>query len=308
MKIIVCVKQVPDSDEVKIDPGTGTLRRSEVPGVLNPADAAAVQSAIELAGELRSCGREVSVTALTMGPPPASAVLRESMACGADDGVLLCDGLFAGADTWATSLTLAAAVRKLGGADLILTGRQSTDGETGHIGPQMAEHLDYCQVSGVETVRLAGPRGSAGSADSKGPADPAGSEGLADSAGRIEVVRRMDGREERLSVQLPAVLSMAENRIPAGGLPIGAICDAYEKNLIVWDAGALGLSGEETGLSGSRTVVMRTFLPEAAEKGERLTGSCMQMAEQLRERLEERHLLQRAGHGTTWQPNRERQG
>lgn len=290
MKIIVCVKQVPDSDEVKIDSGTGTLRRSEVPGVLNPADAAAVQSAIELAGELRSSGREVSVTALTMGPPPASAVLRESMACGADDGVLLCDRLFAGADTWATSLTLAAAVRKLGGADLILTGRQSTDGETGHIGPQMAEHLDYCQVSGVETVRLAGPRGSA------------------DSAGRIEVVRRMDGREERLSVQLPAVLSMAENRIPAGGLPISAICDAYEKNLIVWDAGALGLSGKETGLSGSRTVVMRTFLPEAAEKGERLTGSCMQMAEQLRERLEERHLLQRAGHGTTWQPNRERQG
>lgn len=287
MKIIVCVKQVPDSDEVKIDSKTGTLRRSEVPGVLNPADAAAVQSAIELAGELRSCGREVSVTALTMGPPPASAVLRESMACGADDGVLLCDRLFAGADTWATSLTLAAAVRKLGGADLILTGRQSTDGETGHIGPQMAEHLDYCQVSGVETVRLAGP---------------------VDSAGRIEVVRRMDGREERLSVQLPAVLSMAENRIPAGGLPIGAICDAYEKNLIVWDAGALGLSGEETGLSGSRTVVMRTFLPEAAEKGERLTGSCMQMAEQLRERLEERHLLQRAGHGTIWQPNRERQG
>lgn len=281
MKIIVCVKQVPDSDEVKIDPGTGTLRRSEVPGVLNPADAAAVQSAIELAGELRSCGREVSVTALTMGPPPASAVLRESMACGADDGVLLCDRLFAGADTWATSLTLAAAVRKLGGADLILTGRQSTDGETGHIGPQMAEHLDYCQVSGVETVRL---------------------------AGRIEVVRRMDGREERLSVQLPAVLSMAENRTPSGGLPVGAICDAYEKNMTVWDAGALGLSGEQTGLSGSRTVVMRTFLPEAAEKGERLTGSCMQMAEQLRERLEERHLLQRAGHGTTWQPNRERQG
>ena len=156
MKIAVCIKQVPDTDDVKIDRKTGTLKRSEVSGILNPEDMSAVRMAAALRREMENKGEKSSLTAITMGPPAASEVLREAMACGADEGILLCDRAFAGGDTFATSLVLAEAVKKAGGFSVIFTGRQTTDGETGHVGPQLAEHLGIGQLTLVRRVNWNG--------------------------------------------------------------------------------------------------------------------------------------------------------
>ena len=264
MKLAVCVKQVPASDDVKIDEKTGTLRRSDVPGVMNPADYGALLMAVDLKRQLRECGIEASLTAVTMGPADASLVLREAMACGADDGILLCDRSFAGADTWATSLVLASAIEKEGGFSVIFTGKQSTDGETGHIGPQIAEHLGAAQLTCTEQIWW--------------------KDGL-------EAERVFDGIRERIAVELPAVLGTAAGAGKPFSLPIGAICDACERPIRVWNREDLGLDASETGLAGSRTWVRRTFLPEGGMKGVMLTGSVDEMAERLLDELENRHLV-----------------
>lgn len=264
MKLAVCVKQVPASDDVKIDEKTGTLRRSEVPGVMNPADYSALWMAVNLKKQLMDCGIEAGLTAVTMGPAGSSMVLREAMACGADDGILLCDRSFAGADTWATSLVLASALKKEGGFSVIFTGKQSTDGETGHIGPQIAEHLGAAQLTCTEQVWW---------------------------TGGLEAERVFDGIRERIGVELPAVLSAAAGEIKPFNLPIGAICDACERPIRIWNREDLGLSASETGLTGSKTWVRRTFLPESGMKGVLLTGSTDEMAERLLEELKEHHLL-----------------
>ena len=134
MNIVVCIKQVPDTTEVKIDPKTGTLMREGVPSIVNPDDKHAVEEALRL--------REAAggkVTAISMGPPQADDALREVSAMGADEVILLCDRAFAGADTLATSYALATCIKKLGKYDLVLCGREAIDGDTAQIGPQMAE-------------------------------------------------------------------------------------------------------------------------------------------------------------------------
>ena len=144
MKIVVCIKQVPDTNEVKLDPVTNTLIRDGVPSIINPDDKAGVEAALrlkELAGG--------TVTILSMGPAQAEEAIREALAMGADEGILLSDRAFGGADTWATSSTLAAALKKLE-YDVIITGRQAIDGDTAQVGPQIAEHLGIPQISYVK--------------------------------------------------------------------------------------------------------------------------------------------------------------
>jgi len=152
MKIIVCVKQVPDTNEVKIDPVKGTLIREGVPSILNPDDANALEAALQL----KDANPDTKVTVVTMGPPQAKIMLRECLAMGADEAVLLSDRAFAGADTWATSNTLAHAIRKLGGADILFAGRQAIDGDTAQVGPQIATRLNLPQVTYVQDVQLQG--------------------------------------------------------------------------------------------------------------------------------------------------------
>ena len=148
MNIIVCIKQVPDTTEIKLDPVKGTLIREGVPSIMNPDD----KGGLELALRLKDL-HGATVTVITMGPPQSEAILREAFAMGADKAVLLSDRKFSGADTWATSYTLSAALRKLD-YDLIITGRQAIDGDTAQVGPQIAEQLDLPQVSYVESVSL----------------------------------------------------------------------------------------------------------------------------------------------------------
>ena len=141
MKIIVCIKQVPNTTEIKIDPVTNTLKRDGVPSIINPDDKTAVEAALQLK---EKCG--ATVTVITMGPAQAETALREALAMGADEAFLITDRAFAGSDTLATSTIIAAAIRKLG-ADVVFCGRQAIDGDTAQVGPQIAEHLDIPQIT-----------------------------------------------------------------------------------------------------------------------------------------------------------------
>ena len=149
MRIIVCVKQVPDTTEVRIDPETNTLIREGVASILNPYDQFALEEGVRLRDSLRGG----TITVLSMGPPQARSALMKCLALGADDAILLSDRVFAGADTWATSYTLGEAIRKLE-FDLIICGREAIDGDTAHIGPQIAEHLNVPQITYVKKVNL----------------------------------------------------------------------------------------------------------------------------------------------------------
>lgn len=264
MKIAVCVKQVPGTDEVRIDKNTGSLMRNEVPGILNRGDIGALLMAAELAKKIKESGEKVSITCITMGPPGAEAALRESIAYGADEGALLCDPAFAGADTWATSLVLAAAVKKLGGVFLTFTGKQSSDGETGHIGPQLADHLSMPWLTMVRSV--------------KWDKD-------------LKAERIMDGVCDQLSIELPAVVSVIEQPEEPETLSVGSICEAYEKSVIHWNQTDLKLDKEQTGLAGSLTEVRRTFLSAQSLKGEMLPEEPEEAARVLIKRLQGRHML-----------------
>ena len=154
MKIIVCVKQVPDTTEIKINPETGTLIRDGVPSILNPDDANALEQALEV----KDSQPDTEVVVVTMGPPQAKEMLRECLAMGADDAVLLSDRALGGSDTWATSNAVAAGIRTVGEFDLIFAGRQAIDGDTAQVGPQLAEKLGLPQVSYVEEFEIADDR------------------------------------------------------------------------------------------------------------------------------------------------------
>ena len=177
MKIIVLMKQVPNTNEVKIDPKTGTLIREGVPSIINPDDKNALEEALKIKEE-----KGGSVTVLTMGPPQADFALREALAMGADEAILLTDRVFAGADTWATSLALAKAIQKIGEYDLIFAGRQAIDGDTAQVGPEIAEHLGLPQVTYVRKV-------------------------VSLEGNKVVVERALEDGYEVIECQLPAVLT-----------------------------------------------------------------------------------------------------
>src|SRR3712207_398582 len=152
MNIVVCLKQVPDTNEVKIDPVKGTLIREGVPSIINPDDKNALEEALILKEQ-----QGAKVTVVSMGPPQAETALREALAMGADEAVLISDRAFAGADTLATSIALAAAIKKLE-YDVVFAGRQAIDGDTAQVGPEIAEHLGIPQVTYVEKVDVEGDK------------------------------------------------------------------------------------------------------------------------------------------------------
>ena len=154
MKIIVCVKQVPDTTEVRIDKETNTLIREGVPSILNPDDANALEQALAF----KDANEDVHITVVSMGPPQADVMLRECLAMGADEAVLLSDRAFGGSDTWATSNAIAAGIRAIGDYDLILAGRQAIDGDTAQVGPQISEKLGIPQVTYVEGLEVDGKK------------------------------------------------------------------------------------------------------------------------------------------------------
>lgn len=261
MKIIVCVKQVPDSDKVTIDRATNRLNRAGVPAVVNPFD----ENALEVALKLKDANPGSTVTILTMGPPQAEAAVREALARGADDGVLVCGREFGGADTWATGYTLALAVKKLGGADIVLFGKQATDGDTAQVGPGVAQALGLPVLTSVRSVEV-----------------------LSDKT--FKVVRTTEDGYEEWEIDRPCAVTVVKE---AGELRIGSLKSkmrAKKAEIPVWGMEDLQPDPEKIGLKGSPTRVAKVFAPPVKSNREILSGTPAEQAAALIARLEARHL------------------
>jgi len=237
MRVVVCVKQVPEITEVKIDPVTHTLVREGVPSILNPFDEFAVEEALRIR---EKHGGEVTV--VTMGPPQAREALVKCLAMGADRAILLTDRAFAGADTWATAYTLSLAIRQLD-YDIILCGKQAIDGDTAQVGPELGENLGIPQIAFVKKVEV-------------------------DEKARKVIAHREteDGYEVvecRLPVLLTAIKGLNEPRLPS----LMGIMSASKKEIRTMTATDLGVNLEELGLKGSLTEVVQVFAPQPRQKG-----------------------------------------
>ncbi len=261
MKILVCVKQVPDTNEVKIDPVKGTLIRDGVPSILNPDDANALEAALML----KDKDPDVEIAVLTMGPPQAGYMLRECLAMGADEAYLLSDRAFGGADTCATSTTIAAGIRKVEGVDVIFAGRQAIDGDTAQVGPQVAQRLGIPVVTYVQSIRM--------------------------DEDKVTVQRQMEDGYEVIEVKLPCLLTCVKELNEPRYMSVGGIVDAYQKDITVWNHMDVELDPADCGLNASPTQVFRSFTPPQKGKGEMLSGTVQEMAEALVGKLAEKHLV-----------------
>ena len=261
MKIVVCVKQVPDTKGgVKFKPD-GTLDRAAMKSIMNPDDKAGLEAALRIKDEI---GAEVTV--VTMGLPKAEEVLREAYAMGADKGVLVTDRRLAGADTWATSQTIAAAIRNLE-YDLIITGRQAIDGDTAQVGPQISEHLDIPVISYAEELKIEGEY--------------------------VIVKRQYDDRYHMLKAKMPCLITaLSELNEPRYMTP-GGIFDAFDKEITVWDRDALTtLDDSNMGLKGSPTQIAKASDKVAKGAGEKVAPeSAADAAKLIVEKLTEKHVI-----------------
>lgn len=263
MKILVCVKQVPDTKEVKIDPVKGTLIREGVPSILNPDDANALEAALDL----KDKNPDAEVHVISMGPPQALYMLRECLAMGADKAYLLSDRAFGGADTCATSTTIAAGARKIGDIDIIFAGRQAIDGDTAQVGPQLARRLELPVVTYVKKVDFY------------------------EEEKYAVVERQLESGYEVVKVQTPCVLTAVKELNEPRYMTVQGIVEAYEADIPVWNHEDVALAPEECGLTASHTQVFRSFTPEPKGRGEMLTGTVPEMAGKLVGALREKHLI-----------------
>lgn len=241
MKFLVCIKQVPDTTEIRIDPKTNTLIRTGVPSIVNPFDAYALDAALRMKEE--SGG---TVTVISMGPPQAEEILRSALAKGADEAYLVTDRAFGGSDTLATSCILAAAARKVGPFDLIFCGKQAIDGDTGQVGPELAEHLDFAQATCVREAHILN--------------------------GKLNVLRQREGCEEHLEVQLPAVVTILKKEGHPGFETLRGRYAANRREIPQLGQAELQVEASRIGLTGSPTRVRRTFTPERHADCVQLSG------------------------------------
>ncbi|MGD8564674.1 MAG: electron transfer flavoprotein subunit beta/FixA family protein [Desulfarculaceae bacterium] len=243
MKIIVCIKQVPDTASVRLDPKTHTLKREGVESIINPFDLFALEAALRLREQMGGV-----IIALSMGPPQAEAALKEAIGFGVDEGLLLSDRAFAGSDTWATTAALAAGVRHLGGADVIICGKQAIDGDTAQVGPGLAQRLGLPQVAFVKAFREA-------------------------AEDQLVVERQMDDGFDVVRLPLPGVITVVreigEPRPPS----LKGKMRAKKYQVPTVTASELGLSEDEVGLAGSYTQVEKVFAPQVAGQREMIEGT-----------------------------------
>lgn len=257
MNIIVCIKQVPDTTDIKIDPETNTLIREGVESIINPFDLYTIEEAIRLKEQYGG-----KITAISMGPPQVEKALREAVAIGIDEILLLTDRKFAGADTWATSLTLSEAVKKLGNYDLILFGQQAIDGDTAQVGPGVATHLGIPQTAFVKKI-----------------------ESIENN--KIIVQRLMEDGYDRIEMTLPAAITVVKEinipRLPS----LRGKRNAKQTELKTWNADDLQLDEDSIGLNGSPTQVIKIFSPEIKKDGEKYELPPEELVEILYNKLKE---------------------
>ena len=242
MNIVVCIKQVPESTEVRVDPETKALVREGVASIVNPVDENALEAALQL--------REAhggKVTVITMGPPQAEEALRHALAMGADEAILLTDAAFRGSDTLATSYTLAQAVRKLGEVDLILCGKQAIDGDTGQVGPGLAERLGAPQVTFAIEIEV--------------------------RDGKLRGRRVLDDFFEVIEVPLPAVVTVVKQINEARRPAMRNVLKAKRAEITKWSLADLEADATQTGFDGSPTQVIEVWPPERRSGGKTLQGS-----------------------------------
>lgn len=253
LNIAVCIKQVPDTTDVRIDPKTNTLIREGVESIMNPFDKYALEEGVRLKEEY-----EGKVTVITMGPPQAESILREAISVGADEAVLLSDRAFAGSDTWATSYTLANGIKSLGNFDIIICGKQAADGDTAQVGPGIAVHLNIPQITYVRKVDKI--------------------EGKA-----IHLERLIEEGFEIIEANLPCLLTVVkeinEPRIPS----LKGMMKAKKAEIKTLTASDLDVKAEYLGLDGSPTQVVKIFSPSQREKGEMIEGEMPQIVARLSE-------------------------
>lgn len=263
MNIVVCIKQVPNTNNVKLDPVTGTLKREGIPSIINPDDKRALEAALKLKDEYGA-----HVTVMTMGLPQADLALKEAVAMGADEAILITDRAFAGSDTWATSSVLAAAVKKLP-FDIIFTGRQAIDGDTAQVGPQIAEHLGLPSVSYAEEIKL--------------------------EEDAVTVKRKFEDRYHLIRVKTPCLITaLSELNTPRYMTP-GRIFDAFnapELATKIWSNSDLGMDPETVGLKGSPTKVLKAFDKAVKPAGQKYKPESPEAAAALIvEKLQEKFIL-----------------
>jgi electron transfer flavoprotein beta subunit len=261
MNAIVCIKQVPDTTDVRIDPKTNTLIREGVASIINPFDMYALEEALRL--KERFGGK---VTVITMGPPQAEEALREALSMGIDEAIHLSDRAFAGSDTWSTSLVLAKAIDKIKEFDLVICGKQASDGDTAQVGPGIASHLNLPQatyVRKIDNVHL-------------------------DTDPKIMVVERLvEEGYQILEVQLPALLTVVkeinEPRLPS----LRGKMRAKKHQIPVWGHKDLNLDQNQIGLKGSPTQVVKIFTPPAKQQGKILEGEPGEVVEELASQIKD---------------------
>ena len=255
MNVIVCIKQVPAKIKIEIDPKTGTLASGGVDRAINPPDLYALEEGLCI--KEKTTGK---VTVLTVGPAKADESMKEAIGYGADEAILLSDPAFQGSDTWATSHILAKAIKKIGQFDLVLCGKQSIDGETGQVGPMLAEALGVPFVSLVNKIEELGQ-------------------------GSMKVMRMSDEGHQLIEMVLPGVITVVKEinvpRIPS----LRGLMAAKKAKVPVWNAQELGVDPATVGAAGSPTRVSKVFFPQRQTKSEMLKGSPENQVEQIMERL-----------------------
>ncbi|MCM8761393.1 MAG: electron transfer flavoprotein subunit beta/FixA family protein [Candidatus Omnitrophica bacterium] len=251
MNIIVCIKQVPNTTDVKIDPVTNTLIRDGVESVINPFDVYAIEEGVRL--KERFGGK---VTVITMGPPQAESALREAISVGCDEAVLVSDRKFAGSDTWATSYTLSCAIKKLGEFDIILCGKQASDGDTAQVGPGISTHLDIPQVTYVKKIEKI-------------------------ENGKAVVERMTEEGYDILETPMPCLFTVVKEintpRMPS----LKGMMRAKSAQIVKWTAADIDCDPQSIGLDGSPTRVVRIFTPPPRKGGEIIKGDAAQVSQEL---------------------------
>lgn len=259
MNIVVCIKQVPDTNEVRIDPVTGTLIREGVPSIINPDDKNALEEALILKDKYGA-----KVTVISMGPMQAEKALREALSMGADDAILITDRAFAGADTLATSKALAGALKKLD-YDIIMAGRQAIDGDTAQVGPEIAEHLNIPQVTYVEKVEVEG--------------------------NELKVTKALEDGYETIKVKTPVLLTAIKELNEPRYMGVDKIFETFQNEVKIWTANDLDVDKSELGLAGSPTKVKKSMTKEAKAAGEMINVPAKEAAKFAADKLKEKHII-----------------